>query len=595
MFGKRIFQSELYIEDRILNVLLTITYRQLVIIAISSIGSSILLAALLWNKIPHHLIFAWLAINTTGLVVIPIVVSASFFKTGTRNLKKSSERLKITGALGALSFGLAGIFLYVPNSIEYQMYLLLIISVGATLATAMTLFYPPVFYLLIFPLLAPYAVRSTMEGSFFNIVIGLGAIPLFVFTLVFFHSSVHRYLLDAIRLRFEKTDLAEELDKQKQKAEQANIDKSRFLAAASHDLRQPLHAQGLYAADLRYRIKDLDTLKVLSKLEKSIDTMQNLFNELLDLSKLDAHTVKPDIAPFAIRDIFNEIKLDFNEPSHSKGLELHILDSNLIILSDKILLTRILKNLASNAIRYTHKGKILIGCRRLKDSARIEVWDTGVGIPQHAQTSIFQEYFQLANPERNRDKGIGLGLAIVSRLAKLLNHKIEVRSVFNKGSVFSIEVKTDHTIGNTPKALPNQPISRYAPNKNEPQKAVLIIDDDSTVLDSMGNLIRTWNWNVYTAHSSKEALQHLHENVHLNLIITDFRLQHSESGLNAIEKIHLHIKKTIPAFIITGETSPKELKQLENCGYEVLYKPVSPAKLRALLNYFSSMSSGDLS
>ena len=132
-------------------------------------------------------------------------------------------------------------------------------------------------------------------------------------------------------------------------------------------------------------------------------------------------------------------------------------------------------------------------------------------------------------------------------------------------------------------------------NKNEPQKAVLIIDDDSTVLDSMENLIRTWNWNVYTAHSSKEALQHLHENVHLNLIITDFRLQHSESGLNAIEKIHLHIKKTIPAFIITGETSPKELKQLENCGYEVLYKPVSPAKLRALLNYFSSMSSGDLS
>jgi len=586
MFDYKVLRGLKTQEDRVLREQLYITYRNFVIIALSSIGSSALLALILWNQLPGQSIVTWLLINTIGLVVYPIIVALRFLRGKMADLSHAVFQLKLIVLVGSLSFGLSGIFMFVPDSIEYQLYLLLTIGIGTALVTAMSMFYSPAFFISIFPLLIPVAIRFYMEGSFLATMIACIALPLLSVVLIAFFYSMHGYLIDSIRLRFEKTDLADKLQQQKQVAEQAYMDKSRFLAAASHDLRQPLHAHGLYVANLKHRITDKDSLKLLTRLEKSINSMQNLFTAMLDLSKLDANTIRPEITSVSINHIFDLLKLDFGESAHSKGLQLDFVNTNLSVQSDKTLLTRILRNLLVNAIQHTQRGKILVGCRRRNGWISIEVWDTGPGIPSNDLNSIFQEYYQVKHAELIQDKGVGLGLSISSRLATLLNHKLDVRSHIGKGSVFSIKAKISINQGKKDDIVQSIYSGEYNIPVASKNRSILIIDDNADILDSMESLLEKWEWNVYKAFSSKEALTRLGKDKLIDLIIADYSLSAHETGIKAIEAICNYYTKQIPAIIITGDTSKDRLQELIDSGYEILHKPVAPARLRALINYY---------
>src|SRR5581483_2737471 len=253
-----------------------------------------------------------------------------------------------------------------------------------------------------------------------------------------FALRVYRLIDQSIRLRFENHGLIGELRQQKETAEDANIAKSRFLAAASHDLRQPLHALGLFVQALQETPLAARERQTIGNIRRSVDAMEELFNALLDISRLDAGVVQPHIITMPLADVFDRVRFEYAPIPRQKRLTFRVARTSLCFQSDPALLARLIRNLLSNAVRYTDSGGVVLGCRRAGSEVRIEVWDTGKGIPANRHEEIYQEFHQLDNPERDRRKGLGLGLAIVRRLAKLLGYRVGMRSVIGKGSMFSI-------------------------------------------------------------------------------------------------------------------------------------------------------------
>jgi signal transduction histidine kinase len=270
-------------------------------------------------------------------------------------------------------------------------------------------------------MLAPITIRLAAEMD--PLHIGLAAATVvYGVTQTYFYQNIHKTLLEALRLKYENVDLVKMLTLQKERAEQANLAKSRFLAAASHDLRQPLHAQGLFLTELDYYVDHPRGRMILGGLESSVHAMARLFNALLDISKLDAGIVEPDVSSFRIDLLLQEIQQEFMPQAEELGINLQIVPSRAVVRSDQALLGSILRNFVSNALRYTHRGRVLLGCRRRGGDIEIQVWDTGIGIPSSQLKEIFQEFHQIGNPERDREKGLGLGLAIAKRTSQLLAH-----------------------------------------------------------------------------------------------------------------------------------------------------------------------------
>ncbi|GEM_PF-529322 len=370
---------------------------------------------------------------------------------------------------------------------------------------------------------------------------------------------------------------------QKEAADAATMAKSRFLAAASHDLRQPLHALKLLVSALRDTIpaKESESQWLLNNIEQANDTMENLLGTLLDLSRLDAGVVVARPTCFRVNDLFDRLELQFKPLAEDKGLELRIHRCRLAIFSDPQLLERVLANLISNAIRYTERGGILIGLRRVQhDWARIEVRDTGKGIPAEFRKRIFEEYFQLDNPERDREKGLGLGLAIVMRLTRLLGSSIDVMSTPGRGSCFSVRATRcapPPYSGRITEELVPMPLH---------DTLVAFIDDDQAILEAMLALFDQWGVELATgpdAVSVREDLQVLGRGP--DIIISDFRLRHGRTGLEAVAELRAAFGPDIPAILITGDTSPDTIQALDQTGHAVLYKPLQPARLRALLSH----------
>jgi signal transduction histidine kinase/CheY-like chemotaxis protein len=383
----------------------------------------------------------------------------------------------------------------------------------------------------------------------------------------------------AAQLQESYADLERKVEERTQELELANQAKSRLFAAASHDLRQPMHALGLFIAQLRDKVASPDTLEIVEHAQASIEALGNLFDAMLDISKLDAGVLKPNLEDFPISVLLQRMENDFTPVASKKGLALRIVPSRLRVRSDPVLLERILRNLIANAVRYTSRGGVLLGCRRRGPHVRIEVRDSGSGIPKEQQQEIFQEFYQLANPERDRGKGLGLGLAIVQRLAALLQYRIELISAPGKGSVFAVEVPIGEAQSST-----IEPRLAEAIGDHVAGAFVAIVDDDTLVQQGMRGLLTDWGCHVVTAATSGEALAKLEEHERLpDAFICDYRLP-GESGIEAIERLHAGLSDDIPAALISGETAPELLRAAKESGYPLLHKPVQPAKVRALLN-----------
>lgn len=383
-----------------------------------------------------------------------------------------------------------------------------------------------------------------------------------------------------------------QLRAQKQSAEEANQAKSRFLAAASHDLRQPMHALGLLISVLSERLDNVgdgaveghaEIRRLAGLIDASARNMGNLLNDLLDLSRLEAGVVVPQPDCIRVNGVFEHLKARFQPLASDKGLRLHFMPCRLAVETDPILLDRILTNLITNAIRYTSRGGILVGARRHgADMLRIEVIDTGHGIPDAMLGRIFEAYFQLGNPERDRDKGQGLGLSIVKRLVALLGIHIEVSSRLGHGTRFSMELprceareqRRSAERGTLLGPLPGQ------------GKLVVLVEDDEAILVAMDSLFEQWGIDLIAAPSLEAARQALATGRRRpDLILSDYRLPGELDGIGVVAQFRAHYGDELPGVLITGDTGEEAMQAISQSGLRVMHKPLHPAKLRALLTH----------
>jgi signal transduction histidine kinase len=359
----------------------------------------------------------------------------------------------------------------------------------------------------------------------------------------------------------------------------ANLAKSRFLATASHDLRQPIHALRLFAEALGDGDDPERMRGLAARIRDSADSLTAMFDELLDLSRLEAGAVEARPIDFPLGPLLEQLAAELSPEASAKGLALSIVPTAMVVRSDPLLLRRILQNLLVNALRYTERGRVLAGCRRRGRQLRIEVWDTGPGVPEHKRAEIFREFTQL--DQVRRSEGLGLGLAIVDRLARLLEHRVELDSVVGKGTVFRVSV----------------PLSSRAPALRPPAPApagvgglagrmVVIVDDDLNILDAMRVLLESWGCDLLLARSADEALEGLKLRARdPDVILADYTLEAGATGIEAIEAIRGASGVRAPAVIITGETDPEVLARLRDAGLPHLTKPIPPARLRAALTH----------
>lgn len=383
-----------------------------------------------------------------------------------------------------------------------------------------------------------------------------------------------------------------ELRTQKEEAESSSFSKTRFLAAASHDLRQPIHALGLFIGELQTTVTSDNQRKIVMKVEESVDALSGLLNSLLDISKLDAGVIVPQLRDFNIELILGRIAQDYRPLAQSKSIKLHVSPCVMDVRSDPILLERILVNLVSNALRYTPiGGRIMLGCRIRGNNLRIEVRDNGIGIPLDEQKNIFLEFVQLANKERDRNLGLGLGLAIVERLSRLLQHPVSVRSDLGMGSMFTIEIpltsNSEKTYEDDHHLIEAQVSTDQLINKQANPK-LLVVDDDPLVRSSTQGILSSWGYRVYLAASLQDVKSKFNQQS-FDLIICDYRLPDG-TGLDVVNFLALIQQKFTACILISGDTSPDILQKAAESGFNLLSKPVRPAKLRSLINFLLNES-----
>jgi signal transduction histidine kinase/CheY-like chemotaxis protein len=382
----------------------------------------------------------------------------------------------------------------------------------------------------------------------------------------------------AAQLQDSYAGLERKVEERTHQLELANLAKSRFLAAASHDLRQPVQALGLFVEQLHGHMKSAKGDRLVKRIDAAVAAMNELFNALLDISRLDAGVLSTAIADFPVAQVLTRIESTFAATAREKELSFRLVSSSAWVRTDPILLERIVLNLVSNAIRYTAVGGVVVGCRRRGDTVRVEVYDSGRGIPEDQRRNIFGEFYRLAGP--NTHGGLGLGLAIVDRLCDLLGHSIELTSTVGKGSRFSITVPFAASQAAFVEAPDTLPIATHVSDG----KLVVVIDDDPLVLDGMGGLLRNWGCRVVSAASPDAILAGLAGHDVPDLIISDYRLADGHSGIKAIDDLRASFGAPIPAFLISGDTAPERLREAQESGHYLLHKPIRPMKLRAMLH-----------
>ncbi|MDO8262270.1 MAG: ATP-binding protein [Gallionella sp.] len=355
-------------------------------------------------------------------------------------------------------------------------------------------------------------------------------------------------------------------------AERANKAKSKFLAAASHDLRQPIHAQGLFLGVLSRTELTADQHELLSCARAASEASGEMLNTLLDFSRIEAGVVKPQVQSFLLQPLFNKIENEFAPQADAKGLVYRSRETPLAAQSDPMLVELILRNLVSNAIRYTEHGGVLVACRQRGNQAVLEVWDTGIGIEPAHQQEVFHEFHQLGNPERDTRKGLGLGLAISDGLARTLDHGLSLASTPLCGSVFRLALPIATA------ALPIKGPVAARGNTGALNARILVIDDDEAVRAAMLHLLRNWGCECEAAESIEDALAMARTHAP-DVIVSDYRLREQRTGAEAIAALRALLGSSLPALLITGDTAPERLREAQASGIPLLHKPVSPSEL----------------
>lgn len=381
----------------------------------------------------------------------------------------------------------------------------------------------------------------------------------------------------------ERKIIEQKLKQAKEAAEQANISKDKYLAAASHDLLQPLNAARLLISTLQERDLSHKDASLVQRIHNALGSAEELLTDLLDIAKLDANAIVHEISKVPANRLLLALGEEFQSVANKANVKLRVMPCRYSIKTDPRLLGRILRNFLSNAIRYSSSGRVVLGCRRHAGNVCFQVWDSGPGIPPDKLDDIFLEFHQLKENSFDREnKGVGLGLAIVERIAKILGHPIHVQSVVGKGSVFSVDVplcEGGKQLGTQAEPLPKPPY-------NLSGVPVLIIDNEGSITHSMADLLNEWGMIPHCAVSKSTALAEMKYAEHTPVaILADYHLDDGETGIRVIQDIHAVYGSDIPAVIITADRTQTVSNECERLGYHILNKPLKPAKLRALLNH----------
>jgi signal transduction histidine kinase/ActR/RegA family two-component response regulator len=573
-----------------------LAYAHLPSIAISAMVSSVVLAWIGHAEVSTLRIIAWL-----GAVWLNAAIRLGLYQRFNRQRPRNDELLawrRTLFAIMGISGAVYGSVILLPAH-EPSMLLFAITGLAAAGhiagGTQSIVAIPPVMAISAVTLMAPLIWVSVHSSSEEVRALSI-MLAAYLITVAALSKQNYRALRDSFRLRYENLDLAKSLAQRnaaeaqaREAAEAAGLDKTRFLAAASHDLRQPLHAMTMFVSALKAEALPARSAHLVSRIDATVDALQQQLDSLLDISRLDAGVITAQPRSFPVASLVRQVEAVFGDLAQQKGLRLRVRPSQLWIHADPDMVAQMLRNLVANAIRYTSSGTVLVAFRQRGSNVRLQVWDTGIGIPVDQQKEIFREFHQLGNPERDRTKGVGLGLAIVERLARLLETRVEVRSRVQRGSVFWFDVpgtapaldSNGAPIGRAVTEPPTRPSSPSMTALN-----ILVVEDDALVRESLGLLLQSWGHHVVQADDTESSLAVVRQQRAIDAIVTDFRLPHEQTALDVLAAIRSELGTLPPVLIITGETAPAQLRLLQSAGHQVLHKPVATHVLRKAIAKF---------
>ncbi|HVY32072.1 MAG TPA: hybrid sensor histidine kinase/response regulator [Polyangiaceae bacterium] len=540
----------------------------------AALGVTVYLTITLWRHAPHRLIGYFLAIQAVSqLHRLWVMFSYRRATLSVHNAGLWARRYAHYMLGAGLVWGIAAVlFLHAqdPLSLVFTLCGLYGITGGAVSGNA---YHPPAYSAFVIPIFGAAFVRLAAHGTVEHIALGVASL-FYAGILLLFCRVQARSIRQSIQIRFENADLVQRL-------QEANLAKSRFLAAASHDLRQPLHALSLFSASLRELKLDEQQKRVVDQIYRNIDSLESLFDELLDISKLDAGYFQPRLADFRVQHLLDSLERHYAPLAQEKALSLRIKPCSATLRSDPALLERVLGNLVANAIRYTSEGGVIVASRRRQERLELVVWDTGIGIPPDQHERIFEEFFQLGNPERDRRKGLGLGLPIARRIARLLGSELTLASRPGRGSRFWLQVP----LGDAAAVSSRRPEPEQAGDALS-GRCVVVVEDEQTIRDGMHELLSSWGCTPVEAASAAAAITLLQERaLEPQLVLADYRLTDGAVGSDAVDQLRARFGRELPALLITGDTAPERLREAKQSGLHILHKPVRPAQLRALCNY----------
>ncbi len=556
-------------QQQILARQLEITLSQFSRLVAFNMVGSISLVYILWDKCNQVHAIIWLSAMLIHTGVITPLFILFYRRRPARQIMGAGIQYWITGLafIRGLLWGVSAWVLFVEESLASQAVLTSFFLGAVAIVSIVSTAYRPAFQAFIFTMVPPYIVRFSL-GPTFEYKVMAFCICFFLLTMVYLNRGLNESIKQMLCLQFA-------LEDQKEKAEAARRSQVQFLATASHDLRQPLHAHGLLLSALKSRVSDPESNRILEILSTSMSGMNRLFGSLLDISKIDAGAMIPEVRPVRVSKLLDQLFLEYEREAQGKGLRFSVKSTDVLVMSDRGLLERILANLISNAIKYTDAGTVFISGRKNGGFLRVDVRDTGKGIRPAFHQKIFQEFYRLPGQDTSKTTGMGLGLAIVKRISDLLDHPISVCSEEGKGSVFTIYLPMVETT-----ELVDETQSMEEDAADFSKTRVLVIDDDRINLLAMRHILQRWGMDVRTASGWEEIVRLLEdEDFHTDLLIVDYNLTHHR-GLDVVDRLRDCLNKEIATIVISAATTQAQLEEIMNSGFLVLHKPVMPNLLK---------------
>jgi len=549
-------------------------YNNMRALVVSSIFVNVLLVLVLWPQFSGSVLIAWLTVSC-------LVAGARWWSTRTFSIDSTDQynyakQLKMHAfwsALNGATWGAAALFFQDPSAPIYSVFLICALTGYISVTILSNTLYLPQFYGFVFCATLAFVLSYLILGGSFYAVLCVYAM-LYSSVMIVFGRIANRNYVDAKRLEFENKELLKKVTHEKRQADKANAEKSHFLATTSHDLRQPLHAMGLYIDALEPRMENLTDKEIVSKLKMSGQALNELLHGLLDISRLDAGALTHNPQHSSLASVIDRLLEELAPEFADSGIELFVeVNDQHYVYADAVLLARVVRNLLSNALKYTSTGFVKIKSVEIGDVLELTISDSGIGVPKDKIELIFSEFTQLHNPERDRSKGLGLGLSIVRRLCELQEITYRFESQVGKGSSVTLSLPKGEFAMRALQKKTNAPAVKGL--------AILFVDDEQSIRDGMRMMIRSWRCTPLIASNCEEAISLIHEhNDSIDLLISDLRLRNNENGVDLINTVREELNQDVPAIVVTGDTAIERIELAQSANVLLMHKPIQPETLR---------------